>query len=52
MATDQSESLLADQTQREILVKCGPIEGSLYLDRLLGGADRERREYQVHLLLH
>ena len=37
MATDQSESLLADQTQREILVKCGPIEGSLYLDRLLGG---------------
>ena len=28
------------------------FEGSLYLDRLLGGADRERREYQVHLLLH
>ena len=37
MATDQSESLLADQSQREIFVKCGPIEGSLYLDRLLGG---------------
>ena len=36
MATDQSESLLADQSQREIFVKCGPIEGSLYLDRLLG----------------
>ena len=37
MATDQSESLLTDQMQREIPVKCGPIEGSLCLDRLLGG---------------
>ena len=29
MATDLSESLLAHQTQREIPVKCGPIEGSI-----------------------
>ena len=36
MATELSESLLAHQTQREIPVKCGPIEGSIWTD-FLGG---------------
>ena len=41
MATDQSESLLTDQTQREIPVKCGPIEGSVWTD-FLGGQQGEK----------